>query len=86
MLGSIFKIFPPRTVDSEKDFYLSYLQPFFALTEGDQWHLFNLVPIRKMVEKGKLHIDNQNLLRAIKGFDALVIIPEVTPAMLMSSE
>lgn len=82
MLGSPFKDFPPSPVDPEKGFYLSYLKPFFEITEGEQWHLFNLVPLRKMVERGKLKIENQNLLRAVKGYDALVIIPEVTAAKI----
>lgn len=83
-VGSILKNFPPEPVDIEKGFYTSYLKPFFKITEGDQWHLFDLVPLRKMVKKGKLKIENENLLRAVKGYDALVIIPELTPAKLMS--
>ena len=79
-LGSIFEIFPPTKVDAENGFYLSYLKPFFTITEGKQWHLFNMEPIRKAVEKNQLKIENVNLLRVIKGYDALVIIPEVTPA------
>jgi len=84
MVGSIFKSFPPSPVDAENGFYLSYLKPFFKITEGEKWHMFNLVPLRKMVERGKLKIDNLNLLRAIKGFDILVIIPKVTPAQLLT--
>jgi len=79
-LGSIFEIFPPTEVDAENGFYLSYLKPFFTITEGNQWHLFNMEPIRKAAEKNQLKIENVNLLRVIKGYDALVIIPEVTPA------
>lgn len=82
-VGSILKNFPPEPVDIEKGFYTSYLKPFFKITEGDQWHLFDLVPLRKMVRKGKLKIENQNLLRAVKGYDALIIIPELTPAKLL---
>lgn len=83
-LGSIFKSFPSSPVDTENGFYLSYLKLFFDITEGNDWHLFNLVPLRKMVERDKLHIDNFNLLRTIKGFDVLVIIPEVTPAKILT--
>ena len=84
MLGSPLKVFPPSPVDIENGFYLSYLKPFFNITQGEDWHLFDLVPIRKMVERGKLKIENQNLLRAVKGYDALVIIPEVTPAKFLN--
>ena len=83
-LGSIFKSFPSNPVDTENGFYLSYLKLFFDITEGNDWHLFNLAPLRKMVERGKLQIDNLNLLRTIKGFDILVVIPEVTPAKLLT--
>lgn len=80
MLGSPFKGFPPAPVDTETGFYLSYLKPFFSITEGSQWHLFDLIPLRKVLEKNKLNIDNLNLARVIKGFDALIIIPHVTAA------
>lgn len=83
MLGSIFKIFPPTKVDVDKGFYLSYLKPFFEITEGDDWYLFDLTSLRKQLNKGKLVLTNTNLIRAIKGYDALVIIPEVTAAQLM---
>ena len=79
-LGSIFEIFPPSEVDTENGFYLSYLKPLFRITEGNQWHLFNMETIRKAIEKNHLKIDNVNLLRVVKGYDVLVIIPEVTPA------
>ncbi len=79
-LGSIFEIFPPSEVDTQNGFYLSYLKPLFRITEGNQWHLFNMEPIRKAIEKNHLKIDNVNLLRVVKGYDVLVIIPEVTPA------
>ena len=42
--------------------------------------MFDLLPLRKALEKNTLTIENVNLVRAIKGYDALVIIPEVTPA------
>lgn len=80
MLGSPFKSFPPTPVNIETGFYLTYLKPFFEITEGEQWHLFDLLPLRKAVNKNQLKIDNLNLLRVIKGYDALVIIPEVSAA------
>jgi hypothetical protein len=85
MLGSIFKSFPPSKVDAENGFYLSYLKPFFTVTQGEHWYMFDLIPLRKMIIRNKLKIDNLNLLRAIKGYDILVIIPEVTPAKLLET-
>jgi len=85
MVGSIFKSLPPSPVDAENGFYLKHLKPFFEITEGEKWDMFNLVPLRKMVERGKLKIDNLNLLRTIKGYDVLVIIPKVTAAQLLTA-
>ena len=79
MQGTPFKTFPPKPVDPD-GFYLSYLKPFFKITEGKEWHLFDLKPLRKAVHKKELSVDNLNLLRVIKGYDALIIIPEVTAA------
>ena len=79
-VGSIFRGFPYAPIDVEKNFYLSYLKPFFSITEGKSWYMFDLLPLRKALEKNTLTIENVNLVRAIKGYDSLVIIPEVTPA------
>ena len=79
-MGSIFRGFPNAPVDAEKGFYLSYLKPFFSLTGDTSWTMFDLTPLRKAVDKKQLQIENLNLERVIKGYDALVIIPEVTPA------
>jgi hypothetical protein len=77
--GSPFRGFPPTPVESD-GFYLKHLQPFFELTAGEDWAVFDLVPLRDAQRKGELAIDNVNLLRSIKGYDLLVLIPEVTPA------
>ena len=80
MQGSLFRSLPPSQVDSENDFYLSYLKPFFNITEGNDWHVFDLLPFRKALLKNQLKIVNKNLERVIRGYDALVIIPKVTAA------
>jgi hypothetical protein len=77
--GSPFRGFPPSPIDPD-DFYLKPLQPFFALTNGADWAVFDLLPLRRAQERGELAVDNVNLLRSIKGYDLLVLIPEVTPA------
>ena len=79
-LGSPFRPFPENAVDSENGFYLSYLKPFFKITEGKEWYVFNLIPLRKALVKNKLKLENKNLERAIEGYDILIIIPEVTAA------
>jgi hypothetical protein len=80
MLGSPLKGFPATPVDAEEGFYLKHLKPFFKMSESSQWQMFDMIPLRKAVEKNVLKIENVNLLRVIKGFDVLVIIPEITPA------
>lgn len=77
--GAPFRGFPATPIDPE-GFYLKHLQPFFALTAGADWAVFDLVPLRRAQERGELAIDNVNLLRSIKGYDLLVLIPQVTPA------
>ena len=77
--GSPFRGFPPSSIDVN-GFYLKHLQPFFALTTGEDWAVFDLAPLRRAQRRGEMAIENTNLLRSIKGFDLLVLIPEVTPA------
>ena len=77
--GAPFKSFPASPVDIENG-HFSNLKPFFDLTKGDKWHVFDLRPIRKAIENGQIDIDDVNLLRTIKGFDALVIVPKMTAA------
>jgi hypothetical protein len=77
--GSPFRGVAPTAIDPD-DFYLKPLQPFFQLTGEDNWSVFDLVPLRRAYERGELKIENQNLLRTLKGYDALVLIPTVTAA------
>ena len=78
--GSPFRGFPPRKVDSQNGFYLSYLQPFFKVLKNNEWYVFDMRPLRKEVLRNNLTIDNLNLERVIRGFDLLIIIPEVSAA------
>jgi hypothetical protein len=77
--GAPFRGFPASAVEPD-GFYTRHLRPFFSLTEGAEWAVFDLVPLRRAYEKGELSIDDQNLIRSLKGYDALVLIPAVTPA------
>lgn len=79
MQASPFEVFPPTPIDPQ-GFYLKHLEPLFELTQGDNWFVFNLVPIRKELEAGRLELGDKNLERTVKGFDLLVLIPVVTPA------
>jgi len=77
--ASPFRGFPSTAIDPE-DYFLKHLQPFFELTEGENWNVFNLLPLRSALERGEISIEDQNLVRTIKGYDALVLIPRVTAA------
>jgi len=79
MLGTPFESFPPNRVDPD-GFYLKPLKPFFQLIERKHWYLFDLLPLREALDENSLEITEENLCRVIKGFDILVIIPEVTAA------
>ncbi len=79
MQGSPFKVFPPSKIDIENGLLKSF-KIFYDISSNDNWQVFDLLPIRKAVFNGELEITDITLLRAIKGYDALVIIPKVTPA------
>ena len=79
LLGSPFKNVPPTKVNINTGF-LNSLKPFFSLTNDDEWYVFNLQPLRTKLNQGKLNIEDITLERTTKGYDLLVIIPEVTPA------
>lgn len=80
MKGAPFRTFPPSEVNLERGI-MKDLNLFFDLTKTDEdWYLFNLRPIRQAVYNGKIKIENTTLLRVIKGYDSLVIIPKLTPA------
>ncbi len=79
MRGAPFEIFPPSPVNNEKR-QLNSLKPFFDLVESENWYLFDMIPLRMALEKRKLQVDDITLQRTIKGYDILIIIPEVTAA------
>ena len=83
--GSPFRGFPPSRVDSG-GFYLKHLQPFFELTGGGDWHVFDLRPLRTALTRQQLTVGNLNLRRSIMGYDTLVLIPELTAAGFPASE
>ena len=75
-----FSTFPPSSVEPADSYYLNYLMPLIEMTEGDQWHVFDLRPLRRALYKKEIFPDNLNMIRAITGYDLLVLIPSVTPA------
>ncbi|MDF4203108.1 hypothetical protein PXD56_09085 [Maribacter sp. SA7] len=68
-----------QPLDPNSNDYKHY-KPFFDTMEKNEWHVFNNKEILKKITSGKLKINDKTLERVIKGYDYLVIIPEVTPA------
>jgi hypothetical protein len=83
--GSPFKGFPDKAID-ENSSELSPLKPFFKAMKGDDWHCFDMLPIREAIEKNKIVVNNITLNRIINGYDFIVIIPSVTPARFITVE
>lgn len=75
--ASPFKGFPSEKVDANSG-VLKSLAPLLKAVEGNNWHYIDLKPLRSAIESGKLLVKNDKLLRIIKGYDAFVVIPEVT--------
>jgi hypothetical protein len=75
--ASPFKGFAAEKID-ENTGMLKSLKPFFQLVDGKTWKCFDLSPIKKAVDSGKIKITDTTLLSILNGFDLLVVIPEVT--------
>lgn len=75
--GSPFNGFPDQTVDENSD-ELKSLKPLFKAINGENWHCFDMLPLRKELEDGKVVTNNIELSRIIKGYDYVIIIPKVT--------
>jgi hypothetical protein len=80
--GAPIKGFPEQTID-ENSSMLKSLRPFFKAVTGEQWHCFNLIPLREAQEDEKLIVKDITLSRIINGYDLLIIIPVVTAAKLI---
>lgn len=75
--ASRFEGFPAENIDPNNS-VLKVLKPITKIVAGEQWHCFDLKPLRKELEEGRLKITSIKLQRIIKGYDMLVIIPKVT--------
>lgn len=78
-VSSPFKGGPTREI-SENDEVIKSFKPFFKNMNTDKWHCFDMIPLRTEIETGKLVVNDIDLLRIIKGYDYVIIIPKVTPA------
>lgn len=61
-----------------------FLKPYFDVsTDKNHWQLFDLRPLRRKIEAGKISISNMWLRRTVLGYDFLVVIPEVNGSKLL---
>jgi hypothetical protein len=84
MQGSPIKGLPDQPVDENSNIFKS-LKPLFKAVDGEQWHCFDLLPLREALEAEKIIVKSITLSRIIKGYDLLVIIPIVTAAELLET-
>lgn len=57
---------------------------FLNVAKDDQWHCFDLRPLKKSILQNKLKVDDVYLSRVIKGYDYLIYIPKVTKSKEIS--
>ncbi|MFA6651668.1 MAG: hypothetical protein WC128_04825 [Bacteroidales bacterium] len=77
--SSPFNGYPDQPIDENS----SNLEPFKLLLDNvttDQWHCFDMSPLRTALENGTVVVNNTQLEKIIKGYDYVIIIPEVTSA------
>jgi hypothetical protein len=75
-LGAPFGL-PEQHVDENSN-SLKEFSPLFKAVNGEQWHCFDLMPLREALENEKIIVKDKKISRIIKGYDFLVIIPTVT--------
>lgn len=80
--ASPFKGYPAEKIDTTTGM-LKALTPFFKLVNGEEWQCFDMIPLRNAIDEGKVKITEARLLRIIKGFDLIIIVPTVTAAKFM---
>ena len=83
--GTPDKSNPTQIVDENSE-YLKIYKPFFNLVKGEDWHLFDLQPLKKAMSENKISVEDLTLSRIIKGYDYLVVVPTITPAKFIESE
>ncbi|HEY0159007.1 MAG TPA: hypothetical protein VGF28_17105 [Thermoanaerobaculia bacterium] len=57
-------------------------KPLFDAVTGTEWSLFDLRPLRVQLHRGKLEPLEPRFRNVLWGYDAILVIPEVTPATL----
>lgn len=81
--ASPFEGYPEEKID-ENNNILKTLRPITSIVNGNQWHCFNMLPLRKALSEGKVIIEDVMLSRIVKGYDMVIIIPKVTASKITS--
>ncbi|MEM8895075.1 MAG: hypothetical protein AAGC88_10890, partial [Bacteroidota bacterium] len=63
---------------SDSSSALNGLMPLAELVDEKNWAFFDLKPLKRMIRRGTLTVEDSFLRTTIKGYDGLVIIPEAT--------
>jgi hypothetical protein len=71
--GNPIKGKPHTTVEPMKELAL-----FHQLASPDKWTYFDLRPLKKLLDTGKVKVEDTMMRRTIQGYDGLVIIPKAT--------
>lgn len=72
-----------QKIDSDSN-DLKHYNLFFESVNGNKWHLFNTRKILEDVNSNKIKIEDKVLLKTLKGFDYLIVIPKVSAASIMN--
>jgi len=83
--GSPFKDFPEQKI-TENDNYVKPLIPLLKTVNGEDWHCFNMAPLREALEQNKIVVNDVELSRIIEGYDFVIVIPTVTASKFPTVE
>lgn len=83
--ASPFEGFPAENINPNSSM-LKCLKPITKVIDGEQWSCFDLLPLRKELNEGRLKISDIKMQRVIKGYDLLVIIPKVTASRFVKEK
>jgi hypothetical protein len=83
--ASPFEGFPSEEIDPNSNM-LKKLTPITKTVEGEAWHCYDLLPLQKELNAGRLIVKDITLQRIIKGYDLLVIIPKVSAAQFAKAK
>lgn len=70
----------PQNVQTYSNADEDFVKPFFALSAGNSWQVFDLRPLRTALVNGRFWTSSQALYTILSGYDFVVIIPETTAA------